>query len=120
MSLTVLEPYKYLKFAWMPTSPYIPLVSHNYQFLLQSNWRKAVIILDKYTDCHAAVNLLGDKVFLLQRTVNTSCVSNYICLLREGGIFLSLQGYSFRRNNKKRSYDCDTEPTKQDGTEFKD
>lgn len=80
----------------------------------------AIIILDKYTDCHGAVNLLGDKVSLLQRTVNTSCVSNYTCLLREGGIFLSLQGYFFRRDNKKRSYGCDTEPTKQDYTEFKD
>lgn len=66
----------------------------------------AIIILDKFTDCHGAVNLLGDKVSLLQRTVNASCVSNYTCLLR--------------RNNKKRSYGCDTEPTKQDYTEFKD
>lgn len=73
-----------------------------------------IIVSDKYTDCHGAINLLGDKVFLLQRTVNTSCVSNYTCLLGEGGIFLFLDDYSFRRNNKKENYDCDcdSEPTK--------
>lgn len=79
----------------------------------------AIIISDKYTDCHGAVHLLGDQVLLLQRAVNITCASNYTCLLREGGIFLSLQGYSFRRSNKKRSYDCDTEPAQQKYTEFK-
>lgn len=61
-----------------------------------------IIIPDKYTDCHGAVHLLGVKVFLLQRTVNTSCASNYMCLLREGGIFLVLEDYSFRRNKKEK------------------
>lgn len=119
MSPTVLKLYKYLKFAWMPTSPSIYLCCIISSSCFRVTAEMAIIILDEYTDCHRAVDLLGDKVFFLQRTVNISCVSNYTCLLREGGIFLSLQGYSFRRNNKKRSYDCDTEPTKQDHTEFK-
>jgi len=76
-----------------------------------------IIISDKYTDCHGAVNLLGDKVFLLQRTVNTSIVSNYMRLLREG---VFLQEYSFRRNNKKENYDYGSEPTKQDCIHYND
>lgn len=78
----------------------------------------AIMILDKYPDCHGAVNLWGDKVLLLQRTVNTTCVSNCTCLLGQGGIFLTLQ--SFQRRNNERSYDRDTNPTKQVYTKFKD
>lgn len=123
MFLTALKPYENLNIALIPTSLSMSLLCHiitSFCFIVTEEM--TIIISDKYTDCHEAVNLLGDKVFLLQRTVNTSCVSNYMRLLREGGIFLLLEDHSFRRNNKKENYDHDSasEPIKHEYIQRKD
>lgn len=66
------------------------------------------------------------KVFLLQRTVNTSCASNYTCLFRESVIFLYLEDQSSRKYNKittmttKIKIVTTTKPTRVECIQYKD